>query len=70
MRVYIIKHKGANYWGNYRHDTEITFPNNGGTIYAGRYFFRKKDAKKYLGEEKYKEFFEIVPFEMVSQNSV
>ena len=61
MIIYTIKYKGANYWGNYRHSSEIEF-NDGTTIYSDRYFFRLKDAKKYLNSLDYKDFYEIQRF--------
>ena len=61
MIVYLIKHKGADYWGNYRHSTEIEF-SDGQTIYAYKAFHRLKDAKKYLVTLSHPEFYEIKRF--------
>lgn len=61
MTVYIIKHKGADWWGNYRHDRKITISNT--KIYVSNVFFRLKDAKLFLetyGENK--KYFEIKRF--------
>ena len=60
MTIYVIRHTGANYRLNYRHSYEITI--NEDTIYADLYFYRLKDAKKYLETLKYKEFYEIQKF--------
>lgn len=50
MKIWIIKHKGADYWGNYRHSREIEITDNGETktIYADLCFYRKKDAVLYM----------------------
>lgn len=50
MKIWVIKSKGADYWGNYRLSREITIDDNGEekTIYADLYFYRKKDALLYL----------------------
>jgi hypothetical protein len=59
MRVFIIKHKGANTWGNMFFDRELTF-SDGNTIHAGMLFFRKKDAQAYLRSLEFKEYYEVV----------
>jgi hypothetical protein len=59
MRIYIIKHKGANIWQNTVTEQRIKI-NNEIEILAGYSFFRKKDALKYLKTFKYSEFFEVV----------
>lgn len=59
MKVWLIKHKGADYWGNYRMDREITL-SNGTKMYAQLCFYRKKDAKAYLETMEYKDLYEIV----------
>ena len=61
MTVYLIKHTGADYWGNYRHSNELTF-NDGTTIYTQECFYRLKDAKKYLKTLRWPELFEIKRF--------
>jgi len=64
MKIWLIKYKGADYWGNYRHSREIEIDNNGKTttVYADLCFYRKKDAVLYLkaklGEAA--EFYEVV----------
>lgn len=59
MRIYFVKHKGANTWQNINLDREIVFSDLT-KIYAGLMFFRKKDAKKYLASKSYSEFYEVV----------
>lgn len=60
MRIYLIKIKGAVYWGNFRPEREIKF-SDGKKIFADLCFFRKKDAHKYLHTLGYcKEFQEVV----------
>jgi hypothetical protein len=50
VKIWIIKHRGADWWGNYRHSREIEITDNGETrtIYADLCFYRKKDAELYL----------------------
>lgn len=61
MTIYVIKHKGADWWGNYRHSYEIDFSDDS-TIYAEYCFFRLKDAKKYLETRTYPELYEVQRF--------
>lgn len=63
MKIYIIKHKGANTFQNLTLDFKVEFSNNE-IIYAGRYFWRKKDAKTYLKTYAYPEFYEVVGCEL------
>ena len=60
MNIWLIKHKGANYWGNYMHDTEITIDDK--TLYAQLCFYRRKDAQAYLKALSYSEFYEVIKF--------
>lgn len=59
MKIWLIKRKGADYWGNYTpsHDIELT---DGTKMYAQLCFYRKKDAVAYLKAKDYNEFFEVV----------
>jgi hypothetical protein len=59
MRLFIIKHKGANGFQNFVTEKQLTF-NDEVKILVGYVFFRKKDAEKYLKTFKYSEFFEVV----------
>lgn len=61
MKLWVIKRKGADYWGNYMHSREIEY-SDGTTTYAQLCFYRKKDAVKYLNTnyEKVKDYFEVV----------
>jgi len=59
MRVFIIKHKGANIWQNIYFDKEITF-SDGNKIHAGKLFFRRKDAEYYLKSLENNEYLEVV----------
>ena len=59
MRAFAIKHKGKSIWQNMMFDRKLTF-SDGGDVFAGLLFFRKKDAKKYLDTFQYKEFYEII----------
>lgn len=47
MRVFLIKHKGANAWYNVHLDREFTFTDDT-KILTGILFLRKKDAVSYL----------------------
>jgi hypothetical protein len=61
MRAYTIKRKGKKTWQKMIFEKEITFSENHTiTIYAGDIFFRKKDAKEYLGTFKYPEYYEVI----------
>ena len=60
MNVWLIKHKGANYWGNYTHDREITIDDK--IFYAQLCFYRRKDAQAYLKAKEYSDFYEVVKF--------
>jgi len=60
MNIWLIKHKGANYWGNYMHDKEITIDDK--TLYAQLCFYRRKDAQAYLKALLYAEFYEVIKF--------
>lgn len=51
MKIYIIMHKGAKIARNLGFEEKITFVETKEKIWAGRYFWRKKDAKKYLEAE-------------------
>lgn len=62
MKLYIVKRKGANWWGNLLLYNTIEF-SDGSYIYYEKCFHRKKDAKKYLDTFDYKEFFEIETLE-------
>ena len=63
MKIWLIKHKGANWWGNFLHEREIEFP-DGEKIYSQNCFYRKKDAVKYRNSGRYHEFFEVVSAEI------
>ena len=65
MRVYVIKRKGyKNYHAGLFHYMTGEF-DDGTTIFIGKYFMRKKDARKYLDDMPNKEMFEIIPMESV-----
>lgn len=59
MKIWLIKHKGADWWGNYRNDYEITLE-DGTKIYSQLCFYRKKDALAYLKTRSYPEYLEVV----------
>ena len=59
MKIWVIKRKGADYWGNYMPDKELEL-SDGTTMYAQLCFYRKKDAVKYLKAKEYPEFYEVV----------
>ena len=68
MKIYIIKHKGANSFGNL-----CAFYNRqeygDDTIFTGTFFHRLKDAKLCLKHStNYPEFFEIVALELPKTN--
>jgi hypothetical protein len=58
MRIFLIKHKGATIWQNLLMETRITIGDD--TIFAGKYFARKKDADLYLNVSIYKDYYEVV----------
>ncbi len=58
MKIWLIKHKGADYWVKYMPDYNITINNT--EINAQLCFYRKKDAQAYLDTKSYKEFYEVV----------
>ncbi len=62
MRIYIIKNKGADWFGNYRDGSVCTFGDES-KCFIGFWFWRLKDAKKYLNALDVKEFCEIVKFD-------
>ena len=59
MKIWLIKHKGADYWGNYVNNLEIELT-DGNKIYAQYCFYRKKDAVAYLKARDYPEIYEVV----------
>ncbi len=59
MRAFVIKHKGKTHQANMLYDRSFEF-SDGEKIYVGTFFFRKKDAKKYLKTMEYNEMYEIV----------
>ena len=58
MKVYFLKRKGKNTWGNMPCSKELTYPDTT-KVYADLLFYRKKDAQVHLNwmSEKYR--FEI-----------
>jgi hypothetical protein len=56
MRAYTIKRKGKTTLDLKK---KITF-SDGDIVYVGYIFFRKKDAKKYLGTFSYPEYYEAI----------
>ena len=63
MKLYIVKRKGANWWGNLLLDRTMTF-SDGVQVYFETAFHRKKYAKKYLDTIEYKDCFEIATLEL------
>ncbi len=59
MHFWILKHKGADYWGNYMHSYEITF-NDNEKVWADLIFYRRKDAQKYLKSKEYGQYYEVM----------
>lgn len=59
FKVWLIKRKGADYWGNYFPSMEFELP-NGDTVYAQKCFYRKKDAVAYMKAKGYPDFYEVV----------
>ena len=68
MKIYIIKHKGADIARNLDFTENMTF-SDGDKIWVGQFFWRLKDAKKYLNTLEYKEFREIKTAEIISKSS-
>lgn len=63
MKLYLIKHKGKNWFGNLvGFGNEMTIGKD--KFYTHFTFYRKKDAKKYLDTFKHKEYLEIVSAEI------
>lgn len=60
INIWLIKHKGANHWGNYMHNYELTIDNK--PLYAQLCFYRRKDAQAYLKTLSYPEFYEVIKF--------
>lgn len=58
MKIWLVKHKGADYWGNYTHTVLMTV--DGKEVYGQVCFYRKKDAVAYLKEMDYPEYYEVV----------
>lgn len=58
MKIWIIKHKGKNWWGNMGLDNEISDGNT--TVNSQPCFYRRKDALWYMKTKKYTEFYEVV----------
>ena len=46
MKIYFLKRAGKNWFGNFAADYDVQVGNK--HFIAGLYFFRRKDAKKYL----------------------
>ncbi len=64
MKVWIIKHKGKTWWGNLvGYTSEVSF-SDGTAVYAGKYFFKKKDALRFMKTWEYHEFYEVVSAEV------
>ncbi len=61
MNIWLVKRKGANYFGNYDVSTEIEF-GDGTTIYAMKAFYRRKDAQKYIKGLTYNDHLEVIKF--------
>jgi hypothetical protein len=61
MKAYIIKNRGADWFGNYLDGATMTFGDES-KVFVGHWFHRLKDAKKYLKTFAYPECFEIVKF--------
>lgn len=59
MNLWLVKRTGADWWGNYMHDRELTFTDDT-TVYAQMAFYRRKDATKYLKTLTYPEFYEVI----------
>jgi len=67
MKIYLIKHKGKTWWGNLvaiTSEMTIREGKNDLICYAGRYFFRKKDAELFKKTISHPEFLEIVSAEV------
>jgi len=62
MKAYIIKNRGADWFGNYLDCGTMEFE-DGNKVFVGYWFHRLKDAKKYLKTFTYPEFFEIMKFD-------
>jgi hypothetical protein len=60
MKIWIIKRKGPNWWGNMLHSTTITLLPKKKEFYAQYCFYKRKDAKAYLNAMRHKEYYEVV----------
>ena len=58
MKIWVIKRKGGDWWGNYMPDKKITIGEQ--AIYAQLCFYKRKDAVLFLGTMEYPDSYEIV----------
>lgn len=66
MRVYIIKAKGGDWFGNYR-DVHVQTLVGGEKIYVGECYYRLKDAKARMKSLGIEEYSEIARFDVVNK---
>ncbi len=67
MKIYLIKYKGANWWGNFvtlSSKITIKYEKEEKISWVGKYFFKKKDAKLYLKTFEYVDNYEIISCEV------
>jgi hypothetical protein len=68
MKIYVIKNKGATIIQNFLGlGYEMTIGEKD-SFYTGTFFFRKKDAKKYIGSQTFPEYYEILAVELPRSN--
>jgi hypothetical protein len=63
MKIYVIKHKGKNTWGNLISNPDQIIVGDE-KLWQGKFYFRLKDAKKIMSTFSYPEFFEIESVEL------
>lgn len=63
MKIWAVKHKGKTWWGNFIGLTSEMHFNDKSVVNCGYFFFKRKDAMKYLKTLKY-DFYEVVSAEL------
>lgn len=63
MKIWVIKHKGKTWWGNFIGILNYEMAVGSEKVSSGMFFYRRKDAKKCL-EATGNEFLEVVSAEV------
>jgi len=63
MKIWLIKHKGKTWWGNFLLDHKIS-QGDKEIGYAQFFYFRKKDAELVRAMMSHDEFYEVVSAEL------